>query len=198
VQLVRSGLFPCSPIFPTFAVDIRVLDFVRRLFCRIAPNYTAWCSAATEFLGAQGYHLPGDDPLRRRFANALQWFMSLVDMTSARIDSILHEVRADLVASSAVTGTYRSPAEHCGETPTETGESTDSENDTDREQRNRVTFEEVVDEEVEPREARKRNREDSSDEDEWDPSASDARPEPLARPTEYLRTRCPLCFGGSW
>ncbi|KAF9070217.1 hypothetical protein BDP27DRAFT_1382877 [Rhodocollybia butyracea] len=139
VQLVHSGLFPCSPIFLTLAIDIRVLDFVWRLFLRIAPNYTAWCSAATDFLGAQGYHLPGNDPLRRHFANALlQWFMLLVDMTSARINSILHGVRADLVPGSSVTGTYRSPAEHCGETP-------------------KVTEE----------------------------------------PSEYLRTCCPLCFGGS-
>ncbi|KAF9070970.1 hypothetical protein BDP27DRAFT_1193179, partial [Rhodocollybia butyracea] len=86
VQLVRSGLFPCSPIFPTLAVDICLPDFVRRLFLRIAPNYTAWCSAATDFLSSQGYHLPGDDPLRRRFANALQWFISLNDMTSTHID----------------------------------------------------------------------------------------------------------------
>ncbi|KAJ3979061.1 hypothetical protein F5890DRAFT_1421892, partial [Lentinula detonsa] len=63
LQLVRSGLFPCSPVYPTLAVDIRVLDFVRRLFLRIAPNYTAWCSAVVDFLSSQGYHLPGDDPL---------------------------------------------------------------------------------------------------------------------------------------
>ena len=54
----------------------------------------------------------------------------------------------------------------------------------------------VVDKDDEERNSRKRNRESSSDE-EWDPSSSDS-PRPLARPTEYLRTRCPLCFGGSW
>ncbi|KAF9073004.1 hypothetical protein BDP27DRAFT_1216538, partial [Rhodocollybia butyracea] len=75
VQLVCSGLFPCSPIFPTLTVDIRELDFVQRLFLHIAPNYTAWCSTMSDFLAAQGYHLPGDNPLQRCFANALQWFM---------------------------------------------------------------------------------------------------------------------------
>ncbi|KAF9061500.1 hypothetical protein BDP27DRAFT_1385337 [Rhodocollybia butyracea] len=119
VQLVRSGLFPCSPIFPMLAVDIHVLDFVCRLFLHIAPNYTAWCSTATNFLAAQGYHLPGDDPLRRRFATALQWFMFLNEMTSARINNILHGVHADLVPNLSVTGTYWSPAAHCNqETPT--------------------------------------------------------------------------------
>ncbi|KAE9384417.1 hypothetical protein BT96DRAFT_960902 [Gymnopus androsaceus JB14] len=160
IQLIRSGLFPCSPVYPTLAVDIRVLDFVRRLFLRIAPNYTAWCSAATDFLASQGYHLPGDDPLRRRFANALQWFMSLSDMATARIDTTLQR--------------------------------------------------DVVDEEVEEMETRKRpmlahatsalplrtssmKRTDSDSSDEWDPSEEQV---PLSRPSEYLRSRCPLCFGG--
>jgi hypothetical protein len=201
VQLVRSGLFPCSPIFPTLAVDIRELDFVRRLFLRIAPNYTAWCSAATDFLAAQGYQLPGEDPLRRRFANALQWFMSLHDMSSAQIDTILHGVRADLIPSSSVTGTYRSPAAHCDHATTEAASqeaSSDSDTDTIRPKRRQVTVEEVADEDLEESNSRKRNRENSSEEEEWDPSTSDLRFSPLARPSEYLRTRCPLCFGGRW
>ncbi|KAF9060551.1 hypothetical protein BDP27DRAFT_1169169, partial [Rhodocollybia butyracea] len=57
VQLVHSGLFPCSPIFPTLAVDIRVLDFIWRFFLQIVPNYTAWCGTATDFLATQGYYL---------------------------------------------------------------------------------------------------------------------------------------------
>ncbi|KAJ3831374.1 hypothetical protein F5878DRAFT_502469, partial [Lentinula raphanica] len=96
VQLIRSGLFPCSPIFPTLAVDIRVLDFVRRLFLRIAPNYTAWCTAAIDFLAAQGYRLPGEDPLRQRFANALQWFMSLHDKVNTQIDRVLQHSRQEI------------------------------------------------------------------------------------------------------
>ncbi|KIK57127.1 hypothetical protein GYMLUDRAFT_173317, partial [Collybiopsis luxurians FD-317 M1] len=68
-----------------------VLDFVRQLFLHIAPNYAAWCSAVTNFLGAQGYHLPGNDPLRQRFSNALQWFITMQDVVNAKIQTVLHE-----------------------------------------------------------------------------------------------------------
>jgi hypothetical protein len=199
VQLVRSGLFPCSPIFPTLAVDIRVVDFVRRLFSRIAPNYTAWCSAVTDFLGAQGYHLPGDDPLRRCFANALQWFISLNDMTSAHVDNIVHRVRADLIPCSSLNGTYRSPAAHCDRPTLTLTEEQPSDSDSETPWRNNrgVTLEEVIDKEAEENGSQKRTRENSSDEEEWDPSGSESRSTALGRPTEYLCTRCPLCFGGS-
>ncbi|KAJ3748154.1 hypothetical protein EV360DRAFT_57113 [Lentinula raphanica] len=50
VQLVEQGLFPCAPIHPTLAVDIHVLDFVTKLFLRIAPNNTAWVDAISDFL----------------------------------------------------------------------------------------------------------------------------------------------------
>ncbi|KAJ3714478.1 hypothetical protein C8R42DRAFT_646407 [Lentinula raphanica] len=89
VQLVEQGLFPCAPIHPTLAVDIRVLDFVTKLFLRIAPNNTAWVDALSDFLNSQGYQLPGKDPLRRRFGNALQWYNSLQDLTTSFVDSAL-------------------------------------------------------------------------------------------------------------
>jgi hypothetical protein len=169
-----------------------MLDFVRRLFVRIAPNYTAWCGALTDFLGAQGYHLPGDDPLRRRFANALQWFMSLNDMTSTRIDNILHQVRADLVPSSAVAGNYRSPAAHC-DNDTAVAKEKVPLNESETEE-----TEDETEEETEQGESRKRNRENSSDKEEQDTSTPHSHNTPLVRPSEYLRKRCPLCFGGSW
>ncbi|KAJ3742401.1 hypothetical protein DFH05DRAFT_1401561 [Lentinula detonsa] len=59
VQLVEQGLFPCAPVHPTLAVDIHVLDFVTRLFLRIAPNNTAWADSINEFLSSQGYQLQG-------------------------------------------------------------------------------------------------------------------------------------------
>jgi hypothetical protein len=126
--------------------------------------------------------------------------MSLHDMASASINTILHEVRANLVPSSSVSGNYQSPAAHCNnEAPAvpEDEPSSDSEAEVTGQQRRAVTIEDVVDDEVEERRSRKRNRDDSSEEEEWDPSSSDACRRPLARPSEYLRTRCPLCFGGT-
>ncbi|THV04084.1 hypothetical protein K435DRAFT_627991, partial [Dendrothele bispora CBS 962.96] len=77
IQLISSGLFPCAPKYPSLAVDIRMLDFVTRLFCRISPNHTAWCNTVHDYLHHQGYRLKGQDPLHRRFGNTLQWFNSL-------------------------------------------------------------------------------------------------------------------------
>ncbi|KAE9385182.1 hypothetical protein BT96DRAFT_755847, partial [Gymnopus androsaceus JB14] len=76
-QLMKCGLFGCAPLRPSLAVDLRVLDFVTCLFLRISPNNTAVCNTIEDFLKCQGYHLCGQDPLRRRFANALQWYNRL-------------------------------------------------------------------------------------------------------------------------
>ncbi|TFK71089.1 hypothetical protein BDN72DRAFT_765598 [Pluteus cervinus] len=56
-QLVPMGLFPCAPVAPTLAVDMRVLDFVSRLFVHIPPNNTAWCQTVEEFLDSRGHKL---------------------------------------------------------------------------------------------------------------------------------------------
>lgn len=56
-RLVDQGLFPCAPMAPTLAVDMRVLEFVGGLYKRISPNHTAWCNTVEEFLEGQGYKL---------------------------------------------------------------------------------------------------------------------------------------------
>lgn len=190
-------MFPCSPVYPTLAIDIRVLDFVRRLFLRIAPNYTAWCSAATDFLASLGYHLPGDDPLRRRFTNALQWYISLNDMATARIDSTLQRVRIQYIADANPTPLHLSPKSHCQEGSRRAEDSLSEEGDepprSARDSPRSVTVEDVVDKEDQQRESRKRTRTESVSSDEWDPAEDHT---PLTRPSEYLRSRCALCFGG--
>lgn len=193
IQLIRSGLFPCSPVFPSLAVDIRVLDFVRRLFLRIAPNYTAWCNAATDFLASQGYHLPGDDPLRRRFANALQWYMCLNDMATASIDRALQRVRTENILEAYNPPSPLSPKVHCQD-DRDPQKAEDGSNEQLGAATRGVTVGDSVDEDDEEYETRKRSRMDSDSDsgDEWDPSEHT----PLTRPSEYLRSRCPLCFGG--
>ncbi|KAJ3720690.1 hypothetical protein C8R42DRAFT_696843 [Lentinula raphanica] len=140
VQLMHLGLFGCAPLRPSLAVDIRVLDFVTRLNLRVSPNNTAWCSALQDFLDSQGYHLHSQDPLRRRFANALQWFNSLQDAATQYIDQSIQQTRSSLQSSIA-----------------------DQHNHQHKRARH---LEDVEVEEVK------------------------------TRPSEYLRRRCPLCFGG--
>ena len=38
IQLVHQGLFPCSPLAPTLAVSMDMLEFVSDLFVNMAPN----------------------------------------------------------------------------------------------------------------------------------------------------------------
>ncbi|KAL0566323.1 hypothetical protein V5O48_015694 [Marasmius crinis-equi] len=76
--------------------DICVLEFVRELFLRVAPNHRAWCNTVTEFLDRQGYHITGKDPLRRRFSNALQWYNSLRHATKGLVDRNIQRHREGL------------------------------------------------------------------------------------------------------
>lgn len=57
VQLVVRGLFPCAPVLPSLAVDMKMLDFYRALFVRISPNHTALSNTLERFLGERGYKL---------------------------------------------------------------------------------------------------------------------------------------------
>ncbi|KAH7905168.1 hypothetical protein BJ138DRAFT_1118720 [Hygrophoropsis aurantiaca] len=57
MQLLARGLFPCAPIAPTLAVDLRVLNFVKLLFVRTSPNMTAWCDILETFLSNLGHKL---------------------------------------------------------------------------------------------------------------------------------------------
>ncbi|KAG1843964.1 hypothetical protein DFJ58DRAFT_844196 [Suillus subalutaceus] len=57
LQLLCRGLFPCAPITPSLAVDLRILEFIRLLFVRQSPNQTVWCDAVETFLDGMGYKL---------------------------------------------------------------------------------------------------------------------------------------------
>lgn len=116
LQLLQRGLFPCTPTAPTLAVDLKVLEFVRELFLRVAPNNTAWCDALESFLDGRKYKMTtrvsyrnksnghilfvltwylDQNNLRRRFGNALLWYNSLVDSTNKRIQDLLATHKPD-------------------------------------------------------------------------------------------------------
>ncbi|KAF9231219.1 hypothetical protein BU15DRAFT_31468, partial [Melanogaster broomeanus] len=57
VILISRGLFLSSPVAPSIAVDLRVLEFVKKLFVWMTPNTTAWCEALESFFDGQGYKL---------------------------------------------------------------------------------------------------------------------------------------------
>ena len=139
VNLVACGLFPCTPIRPSIAVDISFLQFVREVFLRFAPNTTAMSEALEAFLNLRRYKPQTkvslrafigslrltitQGSLRRRFGKALQWYSVLSNASTTSIQQRLEDARKkarNSIGKSAET-----------------------------------------------------------------------------RPSEYLRARCPLCFGGS-
>ncbi|KAJ3764988.1 hypothetical protein FB446DRAFT_655870 [Lentinula raphanica] len=167
LQLMEQGLFPCAPLQPSLAVEMPVLDFVARLFVRISPNTTALADCIQDFLGSQGYNMKGEDPLRRWFGNALQWYNSLRDATRQFVDTTLAVTRSWLPQCDEVSKDFP----EVGSQGVEKRENEDHEDHEDVEDDKRDGHRAV------------------SDDDNEVPV--------LSRPSEYLRARCPLCFGGN-
>jgi CxC1 like cysteine cluster associated with KDZ transposases len=57
LQLLSRSLFPCAPLEPSLAVDLKMLQFAKELHLRSPPNNTAWCEALETFLESRGYKL---------------------------------------------------------------------------------------------------------------------------------------------
>ncbi|KII96214.1 hypothetical protein PLICRDRAFT_75629, partial [Plicaturopsis crispa FD-325 SS-3] len=136
-----------------------MLDFVSKLFVRMAPNATAWCDTLETVLDGRGFKLDTRNSIRRRFANALLWYGSLVNATHKATSIYLEECRAGVVEERISTRQGR------GETS----------------RRRKVSVEDVS----------------SNASARTGDSAATDRPHTLSRPSQYLRERCPLCFGGS-
>ncbi|KAL0574854.1 hypothetical protein V5O48_007108 [Marasmius crinis-equi] len=200
VMLVQRGLFPCAPCFPTLAVDIRVLDFVKALFLRVAPNHTAWCDTVTEFLAQQGFRMRGKDPLRRRFSNALQWYGSLKHATKGFVDQVLQQCRSDQQSPSDTEAESDSLDGDCRPSRSSSRMSYHENPPDSSPPSSRPTSPAYGLYEADEGDTSSRSS-TPQDEDGHDDDVKRARPndmphEPLDRPSDYLRSRCPLCFGG--
>lgn len=49
-QLIALGLFPSTPVQPSLAVSISLLEFNQQCFLRLPPNVSGWCAAVEAFL----------------------------------------------------------------------------------------------------------------------------------------------------
>ncbi|KAK7441354.1 hypothetical protein VKT23_016601 [Stygiomarasmius scandens] len=178
-QLVRSGFFPCAPFAPTLVTEI-----------------------LEDYLLSQGYWLRGQDPLQRRFRNCLLWFTSLQDAVHTLLKSTIENTRLELlrkdpiVKNKQVSGT--------------TGVNHPEPNEDEREY------------ELSIETSRKRKRggltncllppptslplslppasPPTPQPASSPPSSSPQDQNPLPKPcraSAYLRSHCPLCFGGT-
>ncbi|KAE9387146.1 hypothetical protein BT96DRAFT_1005404 [Gymnopus androsaceus JB14] len=93
----QNGLFGCAQIHPTLAVELQVLYLVTGLFLRVSPNNTAVSGTLEAFLEERGYVMRGEDPLRRRFGNALQWYNTLQDHALHFVDELIDVARDEML-----------------------------------------------------------------------------------------------------
>ncbi|KAI6039435.1 hypothetical protein EDC04DRAFT_2867975 [Pisolithus marmoratus] len=96
IYLMKCGLFACSPVAPTLAVDLCVLEFMRTLFIWLTPNTTAWCDALESFLDAQEYQL------QSQFSNAYHWYTVLTTYTEDHINGLIHSTQASMQQETRV------------------------------------------------------------------------------------------------
>ncbi|KAK7006713.1 hypothetical protein R3P38DRAFT_3325968 [Favolaschia claudopus] len=102
-QLVKRGFFPCSPLEPSVAIGLHILEFARKLFLNLPPNNTAISTTLEEVLDDMGYKLSNRNALRRRFGNALEWYSAMRDLTAAKIDAAISTARESLAAEAPET-----------------------------------------------------------------------------------------------
>ncbi|KAJ7620138.1 hypothetical protein FB45DRAFT_754728, partial [Roridomyces roridus] len=190
-QLLEAGLFPCAPVRPSVAVDVRVLDMVRRLFLRVAPNNTAYTEAYEEFLDELGFSLEHHGALRRLFAASLEWYTHLRNQVEYFFDQELESAREQYLTEQAAEeqpsddeGTQRGRSSSRASSTSSTSHSRSSSSSSTRSSSPTPA----------PHSKGKGKRKRS-------PSPEPAQnpfpdPKPRTRPSEYLQKRCPACFGG--
>ncbi|KAJ7127206.1 hypothetical protein C8R44DRAFT_830670 [Mycena epipterygia] len=176
-QLLRAGLFPSAPWRPTLAVDARVLQLVMGLFVCIAPNNTAWSATLETFLEGLGFTLTNEGSLRRLFVSCLEWYTHLRHRVDHNLDDILEGIRIDRRIENVADSDNSKDADGqatptCGPrelpaTPSTARPLPPAQND---ENRGRDPTPEAT-------------------------SNPFDDPPPRTRPSDYLRRRCPACFG---
>jgi len=50
-------MFPCTPVEPSLAFDINLLDLIAVNMCYLAPNMTGWALSLEWFWRARGYEV---------------------------------------------------------------------------------------------------------------------------------------------
>ncbi|KAJ7659678.1 hypothetical protein DFH06DRAFT_1402738 [Mycena polygramma] len=201
------------PVLPSLAIDLRVLEFVMRLFLNMPPNNTALTRTLEGFLDSMGYKLDNWDALRRRFGTALEWYTSMRHLTTARISRIIDAARNLLpencasqegsVASDAPASTSRPSTPR----PSTLRSSTPSTPLRSSPLKRKLPSSSATSppDSSPPSSPSKRARTGapSSSPSPSPPPTPKAdypfpEPEERSRPSDYLRARCPACFGGKW
>ncbi|KAJ7686052.1 hypothetical protein B0H14DRAFT_3534786 [Mycena olivaceomarginata] len=194
-QLLTAGLFPCSPHQPSLAVDISVLEFVGRLFVNLMPNNTAFCNILEGFLASRGYKLTTKDTLCVHFANALEWYTTLRTMVGNEIDKLLNATR-QILRGNEISDPPATPAQSSAVPSAPTAPATGA-----LFPLSSPTASVPPPPSGRPRPGKHHRAHVSEETDSEDESAGDAPnpfpdPPPRTRPSNYLISCYPTCFGG--
>ena len=187
LQLMSQALFPCAPLFPSLAIDINLLDFVKKLFLCMPHNVTDWCETLEDFLGRREYQLNtqvGSMPylalnslpeciqpqegLQKCFTQALQWFSMLQVQMKDLVQTVVNSGR-DLDAEHSRSLT--SPPSPSSPSPSPSS---------------LPAFSATPEPGVVP---------SSSDPDSESSNSEDLSESKPLHASLYLRHHCPLCFG---
>ncbi|KIJ40045.1 hypothetical protein M422DRAFT_174309, partial [Sphaerobolus stellatus SS14] len=103
VTLMKHGMFACSPIQPSIAFDINLMELISLAMLNMAPNVTGWTLSLESFWLRRGYTLGLREALCKRFSNALQWFNALEDAVSTHIKN---EVEAIVAVQASTEATH--------------------------------------------------------------------------------------------
>ncbi|KAJ7684879.1 hypothetical protein DFH06DRAFT_968141 [Mycena polygramma] len=201
VQLMQLGAFGCAPIAPSLAVDLRVLEFTTNLFLQISPNNSAFTIALERVLANMGFQLTHQDSLRRRFGNCLMWYTYLRGRLKTHYSSIIEGVRTRLILEAREPEADTPPPSPTAAAPPrgrQPARSTvrsgaSSTTPTPRSPRRRESPRASSSPATPPPAPRTRKRPRTPSPE--TPQVPFPEPPPRQRPSEYLRRRCPACFG---
>ncbi|CAK5282226.1 unnamed protein product [Mycena citricolor] len=218
-QLVARGFFPSSPVEPHLGVDMRVLDFAQDLFLNQAPNNRALTKTIEQCLDRLGYKLPNRESLRRQFGNALEYYVMLRHSTDQAIDNILATVRQGIQNEDDSHERPTTPGPMIArtsvqESPRKRGRREwDSSPPASPTKRTRAAQPSSPTRSLLPSSSSpvrlslpsSPSRPPASSPEPSSPVAESSHhtypftpPEDRPQPSEYLRSRCPACFGGKW
>ncbi|KAJ7687721.1 hypothetical protein B0H17DRAFT_939174 [Mycena rosella] len=191
-QLLAVGLFPSAPLHPRFAVDMRVLEFAMKLFVRIAPNNTAWCATIESFLSGLGFSMANEGLIRKLFGSALEWYTHLRHQVDQHYNDTLERIQRYHFLDAATSNndsddnvTPTAPQQEPAPAPTPMPTHSPPTENQGRHSR-RFFSSRHPSMSPTPGATQKRAR---------DPNPF-LEPPPGTWPSDYLRRRCPACFGG--
>ncbi|KAF7343580.1 hypothetical protein MSAN_01978500 [Mycena sanguinolenta] len=222
LQLLQRGYFACAPLEPTLAIELRLLKFIRRLFLNIAPNNTVLANTLETFLDSMGYKL--ENRLTGHFMTTIDDMVSISHNALPQNQPVAWEIsnppspsmpRPGLPEAEAsglrrpliVISPPSSPMKR-GRSPGGTPPPDSSPPASPTKRRRQFSPGTPPPDSSPPASPTKRRQQSSplpSHSRSPTPSPEHDHPpnpfpklEDRTRPSDYLRARCPACFGGKW